>query len=100
MGESGPAPHPDALAPEPRKSRKPGPSSIGTRTRGDAAAADRDGVDLRRRIDRAKTDVRALADASDALRQIEEMSAELGDRTASFGRELAEVAEMHGVTLS
>jgi hypothetical protein len=44
--------------------------------------------------------VRALADASDALRQIEEMSAELGDRTASFGRELAEVAEIHGVTLS
>lgn len=66
----------------------------------DAAAADRDGVDLRRRIDRAKTDVRALVDASEALRQIEEMSAELGDRTASFGRELAEVAEIHGVTLS
>ena len=36
--------------------------------------------------------MKVLKGSSDLLREIEQMTAELGDRTADFGRELAEVA--------
>ena len=65
----------------------------------EAGAVERSGRALRLRVSSARQRVENLRGSSDILREIEEMTAELGARTASFGRELEEVAKLNDVKL-
>ena len=66
----------------------------------DTAASIRDIESFRRRLDDAKRAVDALANSRVSLRELESMSAELGERNAEHERELEEVARLNGISLT
>ena len=66
----------------------------------DTAASIRDIESFRRRMDDAKRAVDALANSRVSLRELESMSAELGERNAEHERELEEVARLNGISLT
>ena len=66
----------------------------------DTAASIRDTESFRRRLDDARRAVDALANSRVSLRELESMSAELGERNAEHERELEEVARLNGISLT
>lgn len=74
--------------------------AMASRAADEAGAVERRGCALRTRVSSVRERVDHLQGSSDLLREIEAMTAELGERTASFGRELTEVAKLNDVHIS
>lgn len=74
--------------------------AMASRAADEAGAVERRGCALRTRVLSVRERVDHLQGSSDLLREIEAMTAELGERTASFGRELTEVAKLNDVHIS